>query len=123
MPIRHALDKRLKHLLMPDQVARRMLRYRKQMGSTHIKALITKNGKKNSRALDLEVDKGLDIFRQWWVNEPPAEEGYRQPQHLRHSDLVYAVLRSARYGFTRYWRYRAVARISGTTVPVWKRRT
>ena len=96
MPLRHALDLRLQHLLMPDQVAKGILRYRKHMGSKHIKALITKDGKRNSRALGLEVDKGMDIFRQWWVYEPPAEEGYRQPQHLRHSDLGYAVLRSAR---------------------------
>ena len=72
VPLRHALDLRLQHLLMPDQVAKGMLRYRKHMGSKHIKALITKDGKRNSRALGLEVDKGMDIFRQWWVYEPPA---------------------------------------------------
>ena len=118
MPLRHALGLKLQHLLMPDRVAEGMLRYRIHEGSRHIQALITRDGKRNSRALRQETEKGMDIFRQWWVYEPPAVEGYRQPQHRRHSDLGYAVLCSMRSGLRRYWRFRAVARFSGETLLV-----
>ena len=106
---------RLQHLLMPDRVAEGILRHRIHGGSKHIKALITRDGKRNSRALRQEVEKGMGIFAQWWKYEPPAEEGYRQPQHIRHSDLGCAVLRSMRSGLRRYWRFRAITRMSGET--------
>ena len=57
----------------------------------------------------------MDIFSQWWKYEPSAEEGYRQPPHMRHSDLGYAVLRSMRSGLKRYWRFRAITRMPGET--------
>ena len=53
-------------------------------------------------------------------HQQTAEEGYRQPQHIRHSDLGYAVLRSMRSGLRRYWRFRAVARFSGGEIPLEK---
>ena len=98
VPLRHALDLRLQHLLMPDRVAEGMLNHRMQVGSKYIQKLITKDNKRNSRALQQEVEKGMGIIPQWWKYEPPAEEKYRQPQHVRHSELGYAVLRSARSG-------------------------
>ena len=113
MPLRHALDLRLQHLLMPNRIAEGILRHRIQVGSRHLKMLITKDNRRNSRALSQEVEKGMGIIPQWWKYEPPAEEGYRQPQHILHSELGYAVLRSVRSGLRRYWRFRAIARMSG----------
>ena len=65
VPLRHALDLRLQHLLMPNRIAEGILKYRIQVGSKHIKALITKDNKRNSRALRQEVEKGMGIFPQW----------------------------------------------------------
>ena len=115
VPLRHALDQRLQHLLTPNRVAEGILRYRIEEGSKHLKALITKDGRRNSRALSKEVEKGMGIIAQWWKYEPPGIEGYRQPQHIRHSDLGYAVLRSVRSGLRRYWRFRAITRLSGAS--------
>ena len=75
--------------------------------------LITKDGRRNSVALRKEVEKGLDVFKQWWIYEPHernAGKGDRQSQNTRHSDLGYAVLRAMRSGIRRYWRFRAIAR-------------
>ena len=63
-----------------------------------MKKLITNDNKRNSGALQQEIDKGMGIIPQWWYGEPPTEEKYRQPQHVRHSELGYAVLRTARSG-------------------------
>jgi hypothetical protein len=90
-----------------------MLSYRIDEGSKYIQKLITRDGKRNRRALNQETVKGMDLFRQWWMGEPPAVEGWRQ--HRRHSDLGYAVLCTMRVGSRRYWRYRAVARLSDDT--------
>jgi hypothetical protein len=46
IPLRHALDLRQKHLLVPERVAFEMLKYRKQERSRFIPRLITKDGRK-----------------------------------------------------------------------------
>ena len=116
-PLRQALEVKLQHLRMPDRIAEGMLSYRIDEGSRYIQRLITRDGKRNRRALNQETEKGMDLFRQWWMGEPPAVEGWRQPQHRRHSDLGYAVLCTLRAGFRRYWRFRAVARMHGNGTP------
>jgi hypothetical protein len=117
-PLRQALDAKLQHLRMPDRVAEGILNYRKQKGSRHIKGLIMADGRRNSRARNQEVEKGLGIFAQWWRNEPPAPEGWREPQHERHSDLGYAAMCSRGEGMSKYWRAKAVSRLSGGTPPL-----
>jgi hypothetical protein len=117
-PLRQALDAKLQHLRMPDLVAEGILSYRKQKGSKHIKGLIMADGRRNTRARNMEVEAGLDIFGQWWRSEPPAAEAWREPQHQRHSDLGYAVMCARNDGTTRYWRARAVSRLSGGTPPL-----
>jgi hypothetical protein len=113
VPLRHALDLKLQYMLTPDYVASGILMYRIRQGSRHIKMLITKDDRRNSVALRKEVEKGLDVFKQWWVYEPHernAGKGDRQPPTTRHSDLGYAVLRGMRSGIRRYWRFRAITR-------------
>lgn len=91
-----------------------MLEFRKQEGSTCITKLITKDRKKNNRALANELDAGLGIFRQWWQYEPyvvgPPGARHRQTPTTRHSDLGYAVMRGRNSGLRRYWRFRAIVR-------------
>ena len=100
------------HLLAPEHIASGMLKYRKQERSRFIPKLITKDRKKNNRALESEVDAGLDIFRQWWQYEPyedrPPGAQHRQTETTRHSDLGYAVMRGRNSGLRRYWRFRAI---------------
>lgn len=117
-PLRQALSAKLQHLRMPDRVAEGILSYRKQKGSRHIKGLIMADGRRNTRARNQEVEVGLGIFAQWWRGEPPAEEKWREPQHERHSDLGYAAMCSRNEGTSKYWRARAVSRLSGGTPPL-----
>ena len=116
IPVRHSLDLRQKHLLAPEHVASGILRYRKQEHSRFIPKLITKDRKKNNRALASEVDAGLDIFRQWWQYKPyedrPPGAQHRQTETTRHSDLGYAVMRGRNSGLRKYWRFRAIVRDS-----------
>ena len=120
VPLRHALDAKLQHLQEPEHIARGLLRYRIQQGSKHIPRLIMKDGKKNNEALRKEVTAGLDTFRQWWVYKPfehkRSESQHRQTEETRHTDLVYAVLRTRKGGLRRYWRFRAIIRDSAIEV-------
>jgi hypothetical protein len=117
-PLRRALSTKLQHLRMPDLVAEGILAYRKQQGSKHIKGLIMADGRRNTVARNKEVEAGLKIFGQWWKGEPPAEERWREPQRSRHSDLGYAAMCSRSEGTSKYWRARAVSRLSGGTPPL-----
>jgi hypothetical protein len=117
-PLRRALSTKLQHLRMPELVAEGILAYRKQQGSRHIKGLIMADGRRNTVARNKEVEAGLGIFGQWWKGEPPAEEKWREPQHNRHSDLGYAAMCSRSEGTSKYWRARAVSRLSGGTPPL-----
>ena len=91
-----------------------MLRHWKQERSKFIPKLITKDHKKNNRALQSEIAAGLDIFKQWWQYEPyeqkPPGRQHRQTEATRQSDLGYAVLRGREHGLRRYWRFRAIVR-------------
>ena len=119
IPLRHSLDLRQEHLLAPGRVASGMLTYRQQERSKFIPRLITRDRKKNNRALQSEVDAGLDIFRQWWQYEPyedrPPGMQHKQTETTRHSDLGYAVLRGRDSGLRRYWRLRVIVRDSDLT--------
>ena len=113
--LRHALDIQLSSLLTPEKIASGLLAHRKQERSKHIAKLIMKDGMKNERAMTLELEAGLDVFRQWWAYEPydrtPGRQ-HRQSPATRHSELGYAVMRSHKLGLRRYWRFRKVTRSS-----------
>ena len=121
VPLRHALDARLKHFLEPaGHIARGILRYRKKEGSRYIPKLIMKDGRKNKEALKKEVSAGLSTFRQWWLYEPfehkRFESQHRQTEDTRQTDLGCAVLRARKGGLRRYWRFRAITRDSDIEV-------
>ena len=120
VPLRHALDAKLQHLLEPEHIARGLLRYRKKEGSQYIPKLIMKDGRKNREALKKEVSAGLDTFRQWWLYESfehkRSESQHRQTEDTQQTDLGYAVLRARKGGLRRYWHFRAITRDSNIEV-------
>jgi hypothetical protein len=117
-PLRRELSTKYQHLRMPHRVAEGLLAYRKQQDSRHLKMLIMDGGGRNTTARNKELEAGLKVMVQWWRGEPPAPEGWREPQHNRHSDLGYAAMCTQHEGASRYWRAAAVTKASGHKTPL-----